>query len=223
MRILILKMGTTEPVVVERFGDYDAWFRLVFEKLGCEVEVLPVFAGASLPERLEADALVLTGSPLSVRDEAEWMDSAGRWTLRQVEKGVPVLAICFGHQLLGECLGARVEQNPQGPEWGSITVEVVEDPLFEGLPSCLVVQASHRDILSSLPEGARLLASNENTPIQAYGWGENLRAIQFHPEAQAETIAALLEARGLPGEVVESTHGERILANWVDRWVRRGR
>ena len=221
MRILILKMGTTEPVVVERYGDYDAWFSSIFQGLGCEVEVLPVFAGAELPERPDADALVLTGSPLSVRDEEDWMTQTGHWTLSQVEQGMPVLAICFGHQLLGECLGARVEQNPQGPEWGSISVQVAEDPLFNGLPPTLSVQASHRDILTSLPDGARLLASNENTEVQAYGWGEYLRAIQFHPEARAEVIEALLTARGLPGETVESTHGAQILANWVDHWVKR--
>lgn len=144
----------------------------------------------------------------------------GRWTLKQVERGVPVLAICFGHQLLGECLGARVEENPKGPEWGSISVAITEDPLFEGLPPTLTVQASHRDILNGLPQGARLLASNENTEVQAYGWGDSLRAIQFHPEAPAEVIGALLSARGLSGSVVESSHGTQILSNWVQHWVK---
>ena len=82
MRILILKMGTTEPSVVVRYGDYDQWFRDVFESLGCEVEVLPVFQGGVLPEPLEADGLVLTGSPLSVRQEEPWMRQVGDWTLR---------------------------------------------------------------------------------------------------------------------------------------------
>jgi GMP synthase (glutamine-hydrolysing) len=223
MRILILKMGTTEPVVVERFGDYDDWFRVVFEGLGCEVEVLPVFAGAPLPDSLDADALVLTGSPLSVRDEESWMAEVGQWTLEHVRQCVPVLAICFGHQLIGECLGSRVEENPKGPEWGSISVEVAEDPLFRGLPSTVSVQASHRDVLTQLPEGACLLASNANTEIQAYGWGEYLRAIQFHPEASAEVIGALLSARGLPGAISESDHGVQILSNWVAHWVQASR
>ena len=184
------------------------------------MDVRSVFNGSALPEALESDALVLTGSPLSVRDEESWMAEVGHWTLDQVRQGVPVLAICFGHQLLGECLGSRVEENPKGPEWGSISVEVAEDPLFKGLPSTLSVQASHRDILMRLPEGAHLLASNANTEVQAYGWGDCLRAIQFHPEASAEVIEALLSARGLPGAVSESDHGVQILSNWVAHWVR---
>ena len=221
MRIVILKMGTTEPSVVVRYGDYDQWFRGVFESLGCEVEVLPVFQGGGLPATLEADGLVLTGSPLSVRQEEPWMREVGDWTLEQARCGVPVLAICFGHQLLGECLGARVEENPNGPEWGSIEVECVADPLFEGLPGTLDVQASHRDILVGLPDGVTLLASNENTEIQAYAWGAHVRAVQFHPEARAEVIQALLEARGLPGSTKVSGHGVRILSNWVNHWIRK--
>ena len=148
------------------------------------------------------------------------MMQVGNWALKQAEEGVPVLAICFGHQLLGECLGARVAENPQGPEWGSIEVAIQPDPLFEGLPETLCVQASHRDILTSLPDGARLLASNRNTAVQAYAWGDFLRAIQFHPEARAEVVDALLRARNLPGATRESTHGAQILSNWVTHWLR---
>lgn len=220
MRVLVLKMGTTEPGVALEHGDYEDWFRLILEASGCEVEVLPVFDGATLPDSPKVDGIVLTGSPLSVRDEATWMQEVGAWTLEQVRTKTPVLAVCFGHQLLGECLGGRVEENPAGPEWGAIEVRVqVDDPLFEGLPDTLCVQASHRDALVEFPQGVRCLASNDNSPLQAFAYGEWLRAVQFHPEARADVIADLLAARGLEGRHQASEHGRKILENWVRHWL----
>ena len=220
MRVLVLKMGTTEPSVVLRHGDYDDWFRLILEGAGCEVQVLPVFEGAVLPQDLSADGIVLTGSPLSVRDEAPWMKSVGEWTLEQVRAEKPVLAVCFGHQLIGECLGGRVDENPAGPEWGAIEVKrEVDDPLFDGLPDTLLVQASHRDVLVEPPQGVRCLASNRNTALQAFAYGDALRAVQFHPEARANVIADLLAVRDLQGRYQPSDHGRKILENWVRHWV----
>ena len=220
MRVLVLKMGTTEPRVVAVHGDYDHWFRVGLEAAGCSVSVCNVFDGAPLPEVLMADGILLTGSPLSVRDEAPWMRRVGEWALEQARSGVPVFAICFGHQLLGECLGDRVGENENGPEWGAVEVSIYgQDPLFEGLPQSIVVQASHRDVLFGLPEGATCLAGNANTAVQAYAWGEHLRAVQFHPEAKAEAIADLLAFRGLEGRIESSDHGQQILTNWVKHWL----
>jgi GMP synthase (glutamine-hydrolysing) len=225
MQVLVLKMGTTEPSVAAEHGDYDHWFRVVLEAAGCTVSVLNAFEGAVLPdststELCAVDGILLTGSPLSVRDRAPWMRKVGEWTLDQARRGTPVFAICFGHQLVGECLGAPVTENERGPEWGAVAVTIHEkDPLFEGLPESIVVQASHRDILQSVPDGAICLAGNANTSVQAYAWGEHLRAVQFHPEAPAQAIADLLAARGLVGRFEHSEHGRKILNNWVQHWL----
>ena len=220
MRILILKMGTTEPVVVERFGDYDAWFRTVFEALGCEVEVRSVFAGSALPEPLESDALVLTGSPLSVRDEESWMAEVGHWTLERARQGVPVLAICFGHQLLGWALGGEVCPNPNGGEVGTIQVDLnaagQSDYLFKGLPNPIVVQSIHNDIVMELPEtdGLMRLGGTANTSLQAFAIGSNIRAVQFHPELSASALSMLCVEREIEATVRDCHHGDVILENW---------
>jgi GMP synthase (glutamine-hydrolysing) len=94
------------------------------------------------------------------------------------------------------------------------------DPLFEGLPETLQVQSSHRDALVELPIDAQCLASNSNSDFQAFAWGSNLRAVQFHPELRAEVLADLLEARGLEGACRPSEHGRKILKNWVRHWLK---
>lgn len=219
-RILILKCGTTHPGVVERHGDYDDWFRA---RLPAEVEVCRVFAGDEAPDLRAYDGVLLTGSPLSVRDEAPWMEAVGRKALAAAAAGTPVLGVCFGHQLLGELLGGRVEQNPRGLEVGTVRVTLTEegrkDPLFDGLPARPAVNATHRDILARPPQGATLLASNDNTDWQAFGVGDTLRCVQFHPELAAAPMARILEVRSQQGEVRPTDEGAKILENWVKNFV----
>lgn len=219
-RVLVLQCGTTHPGVVERHGDYTDWFKA---RLPAEVEICRVFAGEEPPEMSDYDGVLLTGSPLSVRDEAPWMAAVGRKALAAAEAGTPVLGVCFGHQLLGELLGGRVEQNPRGLEVGTVQVTQTEagrqDPLFEGVPPVSSFNATHRDILVRPPEGATLLASNENTAWQAFAVGDRLRCVQFHPELAPEPMATLMAMRGQQGEVRPSDEGSKILENWVKHFV----
>jgi GMP synthase (glutamine-hydrolysing) len=221
-RVLILKTGTTDPGVVALHGDYDDWFVRALSPVA-ECAVVPVWEGQPLPETSGHDGLLITGSPLSVRDEAPWMAALGRWCLAKAEAGAPVLGVCFGHQLLGEVLGGRVEQNPEGLEVGTVEVGLTDegavDPLFRGLPRQLSVQATHRDILVTPPPGCTRLATNANTSWQAFGLGERVRCVQFHPELPADAIAALMTSRGQTGLALPTPHGPAILRNWVAEWL----
>ncbi|MCB9764062.1 MAG: GMP synthase [Alphaproteobacteria bacterium] len=216
--LLIVQTGTSHPDVVPRLGDNDDWFldALPPGRAGCDV-VRP-FLGDALPDPAPYRGLVLTGSPLGVRDALPWMTALSRWSLDALHDGTPVLAVCFGHQLLGEGLGGRVEKNPNGLECGAVEVGLTEagraSPLFAGLEPTLVVQAMHNDVLVKPPPGATRLAGNANTTWQSFQWGPRLHAVQFHPEMRARVVGALLEARAWPGEVRASSDGQRILDNW---------
>ena len=223
-RILLVKTGTTDPAIVATHGDYDTWFRAALEPLGVELIIIEAFKGASLPSPANFDGILLSGSPLSVRDEAPWMAALGIWTKDAADSGRPVLAVCFGHQVVGDVTGGRVDRNPNGGEWGTIEVALTEaglqEPIFAGLPPIICVQSTHRDILVKPPDHAVLLAGNANTAWQAYALGDHLRAVQFHPELEAGAMARLIEVRGLQASVSETDHGRRILSNWVEHYVR---
>lgn len=223
-RILVIRNGSTHPAVIRTDGDYDAWFLDGLE--GGRERCAVCDPREGLPDPRPFGGAILTGSPASVRDEAPWMERLAEWTLEAATKGVAVLAVCFGHQLVGEALGGRVEANPAGPEEGTAAVDLTEagrrDPLFAGLPPRIAVQQTHRDALVRPPADPAvvLLATGERCAWQAFAWGERLRAVQFHPELRAETLARLLAARGTPGEVHPSDHGRRVLRNWDERFVR---
>ena len=219
-RVLVVQTGTTEPEVAAVHGDYDAWFCREFASVECEV-VRP-FSGEKLPCAADFDGVALTGSPLSVRDEQPWMMALGRWTVAAADDGVHVLAVCFGHQLVGEVLGGRVEVNPSGPERGTVavclTAEGHRDPLFQGYTSEICVQATHCDVLVRSPRGRDVvhLASNANTQWQAFRYGAYLRAVQFHPELKHNALSDLMEARGVENCPIRPTpDGSRLLQNWL--------
>lgn len=217
-RILIVKTGTTDRDVVDQAGDYDHWFIRV---LGPST-VVPAYADARLPEPAGFDGILLTGSRLSVRDEEPWMAELARWTLAAARRR-PVLAVCFGHQLVGEALGGWVERNPRGGEYGTIDVELTAagrtDPLFAGLPRVVRVQSTHRDALVRPPAGTTRLAGTNNTAWQAFAWGPRLRAVQFHPEMTEQAMRHLLAARHLTAPVTPTDHGLRILRNWLTHFA----
>lgn len=224
VNVLMVKSGTTTPALVETHGDYDDWFRAALEPAGVTLHLTSAYLGEPLPDPADFDGVLITGSPLSVRDEAAWMPALGAWARAAAEAGRAVLAVCFGHQVVGEAAGGWVGVNPNGGEFGSISVPLTAegraDRLFRGLPDVLCVQSTHRDVLLQPPAGAVLLAGNDNTAWQAFAMGEALRAVQFHPELRAGAMARLIEVRGLSAPVVETDHGQQILLNWIDGWVR---
>src|SRR4051812_5534901 len=161
-RLLVVQTGTTAL-----HGDYPRWFE---RALGRELPVVRAHQGEPLGpalDRVRPHGIIVTGSPLSVMEEAPWMLQLGADLLRIGDRGTPVLGVCFGHQLLGRVAGGAVVQNPRGREIGTVRVRLTEearrDPLFSWAPTDEIdVQATHMDAVDPQPAGAVLLASNEN-------------------------------------------------------------
>ncbi|QDE85193.1 glutamine amidotransferase [Myxococcus xanthus] len=242
--VLLLKAGdAAEPVRVS-VGDYDRWFLQTIGLSGYHFDIVLAHRGAPLPTRADGyDAVMMTGSPLSVTALEPWMKRAADFMVEAGERGTPVLGVCFGQQLLAHAYGGRVSRNPQGRETGSVEVTLTEagkqDPLFDGVPERFIAQATHEDIVSHIPDGAHVLAGNANTAAQALAFRPNVRGVQFHPEAGVDTLRAVIEARreGLerasvargaaPGEYVRqllagltpSPAGRRILLNFLERFT----
>ena len=227
-RVLVVRTGQADPSVAAAVGDYPEWFRRSLAPLGVQQEEVAVFEGEVLPYGGRYDGIILTGSGKGVRDEDPWMAMTGRWALAMAAH-TPVLAVCFGHQLVGEALGGRVERNPAGPENGmaevALTAQGRADPLFAGLPTALRVPALHDDLVLQEPAPHRFvrLAGNPHTPLQAFAVGPWLRAVQFHPELSAPQVQAVLDAHGQAPNLslLASDHGARVMENWVRHFLLR--
>jgi GMP synthase (glutamine-hydrolysing) len=242
--VLLLKTGDAAHAVKLSVGDYENWFVESLGPGGCRFDILHVHRGARLPDSAAGyDVVMTTGSPLSVMQLEPWMERCAEFMMGAAARGIPVLGVCFGHQLLAYAHGARVVRNTQGREIGTVEVTLSaagrEDPLFHGLPERFTVQATHEDIVEQAPAGATVLAGNANTAVQALAFGPLIRGVQFHPEVHPAAMRALILAREdklevearsrghAPGErvprllagIAPSPAGQRILRNFVERFT----
>jgi len=203
--IAIFKMGTARTVVTG-LGDFEDW---ISDGLGPDVAVrtVDVAGGDALPEPEEVAGVVVTGSSAMVTDREPWSEASGRWLAGAVGRGLPVLGICYGHQLLADALGGVVGDDPKGREIGiaEVTRTAAADRLLDGLPDVFHAQTTHQQSVLGLPPGGVLLATGIHAPIQAFRAGETAWGVQFHPEFGPEVTGGYLRARAdvLRGEGID--------------------
>ncbi len=192
--ILIVAAGNTLPGIREAQGDFDDW---IAAGLGDALPLRRINAqqeAAALPEPSGLSAVVVSGSHAMVSHREPWSEQLALWMRRCVEAQVPLLGICYGHQLLAHAFGGEVDDLPGGPEVGTqsirLTHDAHQDALLAGLPDQFPAQLVHYQSVLRLPDQAVLLACSDLEPHQAFrvggcGWG-----VQFHPEFSAHAMRA---------------------------------
>jgi len=145
------------------------------------------------------EGVIISGSAASVYDGHAWIDRLQEAIRDWAERQVPMLGICFGHQIIAHTFGGYVAKHPKGWEVGTQEVELTSegkgDPLFSGIRGRLKVMESHQDAVLEAPAIAEVLAGNEHTGCQALRIGERIRSVQFHPEYTKERMEFLIGPR----------------------------
>lgn len=187
-------MGRPLPVTEARRGGYA---ELIREAVGEEGPSLLALDGrADLPDLGGFSGVIVTGSPASVTERAPWMLAAEARLRSAVSAGTPVLGICFGHQMLSQALGGKVEKNPRGREIGTVALRLVaDDPLLDSAQDPFSVNMTHVDSVLEPPPGARVLASSALEPHAVLRLAERAWSVQFHPEIDAEVMLDYVDGR----------------------------
>jgi len=232
-KILIIKTGCMPKEIVDLHGDMEDFF---IRGMGLPKDLFiisKVFDGVDLPDLKEISGILITGSMTMVTDDHEWIKKTSVKLQDAIKRDIPVLGICFGHQLMAHALGGTVSYNPNGREVGTVKIILDEkaenDELFKIFQgSKIIVQASHSQSAVKLPKEAEPLAFNSHEVHHAFkvknkkAWG-----LQFHPELNAATIKLIIKFNqkqikneGLDPEklskgCIETQYGERLLKRFA--------
>ncbi len=201
--VLLIKTGGTIPDTQNEFGDFEHWFARGLGLTG--LEQVNVYQEQRLPAHLEFRGIVVTGSASMVSHREEWSERTGEWLANAVQAGLPVLGVCFGHQLLAHALGGKVGPNPRGRQIGTTPIEMLpaasSDPLLAHLPASFQAQTTHVESVHELPAGAVRLATSPRDENHAFRFGQRAWGVQFHPEFGADVMRGYIRARS---EVIRS-------------------
>lgn len=194
-------MATTPTILIVQHEDGcpPGWLGDVWQAGGAALDVRtpyrPDDAASGLPSDLSGfAALVVLGGAMGAHDDAahDWLEPTKSLLRQAIERELPTLGVCLGHQLIGAALGGRSARNPAGQVCGRVPIALTPDgagdPLLGGLDGRRIVQWND-DVLAELPAGAMVLSTAPDGSVQAARFGRSAWGLQFHPEASPDLVA----------------------------------
>jgi len=202
MKIGILETGEVGADLRARHGDYPAMFQRLLAQVDpmLEFAVVRVVRGKMPAAHGQADAWLVTGSRHAVYDDLPWIAPLKAFLRTCLAEGVPVVGICFGHQILAEAMGGRVEKSAKGWGVGLHDYDVVARPgWMADAPARFTVGAMHQDQVVAQPPGTAVLAASPFCEFAALAYGDPERpaaiSVQPHPEFSADYLDELIALR----------------------------
>ncbi len=187
MKIGILQTGQA-PEPLRADGDYPEMFMRLLNGQGFDFATWHVEGGDFPASVHDADGWLITGSRHGVYEDHGWIPPLEDFIRRSRATGVPMVGVCFGHQIMAQALGGVAEKFAGGWSIGPATYD------FGGEP--LTLSSWHQDQVTAPPPGARILAGNDFCRYAALGYGDWGFSVQAHPEYDGAFIGGLIEHRG---------------------------
>ena len=183
-KILVLDFGGQyNQLIARRVRSLNVYAEIInFDKITCEEIKEKGYKG-----------VIFTGGPNSVYDE-----SSPHYSPDILNLGIPILGICYGHQLMAYMANGTIQSAKDQSEYGKTLLEVKNGTIFEGVPKESIVWMSHTDYVSKVPDGFTVTAVTSVCPCAAMeNKAKNLYGVQFHPE------------------VTHSEYGMKMLSNFI--------
>ncbi len=219
----ILQCGHAPEALVAAHGDYDTMFERLLGNDDFSYRTYAVVDG-TLPESVRAaDGWLVTGSRFGVYEDHPWIARLEAFLRAAYAAAVPIVGICFGHQVLAQALGGKVEKFAGGWSLGAVDYTVTgEVGAGEGRTRLL---AFHQDQVVEPPPGATVTGSTPFCRYAFLAYGERAISMQPHPEFTRAYVDDLLTARGdvLPADRVQAARarsGEALDAPRVAAQIR---
>ena len=186
MLIGILQTGFA-PDALASLGDYPHMFARLLDGQGFTFQTYRVVDGVFPAHVTDCDGWLITGSRHGVYEDHSWLPPLEQFIRDSFAAHVPMVGICFGHQIIAQAMGGKVEKFAGGWAVGAQEYDFGGDTL--------TLNAWHQDQVIAVPKGARVIASNDFCTNAALLYDHAL-TIQAHPEFQSEFIDGLMQTRG---------------------------
>ncbi len=202
MKIGILETGHLSDTLKAKYGRYPAFFeRLVGPHLPeAEFFTVAIVDGEVADSPADADGWIITGSRTGAYEDEPWIPPLEAFLRDSLSAHIPVVGICFGHQILAQAMGGKVVKSDKG--WGVGLLDYAVSPRpnwLEDMSKGFTIPAIHQDQVVEVPAGAQVFVESEFCPVAGLVYGDlekpDAFSIQPHPEMSAEFVADIAEER----------------------------
>ena len=183
-RITIIETGLVRERNRERHGSYPQMFQRMIRAADASIDfdVVSIVSGVPLPNPDTLQAILITGSSAGVYDKLDWIAPLEDFVRAAYANQIPMVGVCFGHQLMAQALGGTVRKSEKGWGIGRHVYDIAPgNGVIEG--ERIAIAASHQDQVIEPPPGARTILSSSFTEHAGllYANGATL-SVQPHPE-----------------------------------------
>ncbi|MAT88229.1 MAG: glutamine amidotransferase [Aestuariivita sp.] len=208
MRIGILQAGHAPDVLIEKNGDYGVLFEKFLGGLGFDFDIYSVVDMEFPASTGDAGGWLITGSRHGCYDNLPFIAPLEDLVRDIWSQALPLVGICFGHQIIAQALGGKVKKFRGG--WSVGLTEYV----FEG--EKISLNAWHQDQVTCLPNHATVTGSSEFCKNAFVSYGDKIFTLQAHPEFDNMFLKGLIEHRGpglVPPELLDQARTNLVQSN----------
>ena len=194
MQIGILQTGASPDVLRAEHGDSPDFFERLLADHGLSFRRYHVEAMEFPADVHDCDGWLITGSRHGAYEDHPFIKPLEDFIRRSYGAQVPMVGICFGHQIIAQAMGGRVVRHDKGWSVGPTDYD------FDG--ETLTLNAWHRDQVVEVPKAAKVVATNGFCENAALLYDDRMFTVQAHPEFPNSFLDGLMRTRG-PGLVPE--------------------